>query len=97
MTKSGGWKNGKVVRYLRDTRLEMRKVHWPTRAEAWSLTKIVLAVTVAMSLLLGVLDYLFAMELAGLVTASPIAIGVLAVLAVGVIVAVVLVKRQAVR
>jgi preprotein translocase subunit SecE len=60
-----------VMRYLRDTRAELRKVRWPTRQEAWSLTKIVLAVTISMALVLGLLDYLFSLELRGLVDQTP--------------------------
>jgi len=48
-----------IIKYLRETRAELRKVTWPTREEAINLTGIVLAVTVAMSLLLGLLDYIF--------------------------------------
>ena len=56
-----------VIRYLRDTRAELRKVRWPTRQEAWSLTKIVLAVTISMALFMRLLDYLFSLELKKLV------------------------------
>ena len=97
MAKSGAWKNNKIVRYLRETRVEMRKVHWPTRAEAWNLTKIVIGVTVAMAVLLGVLDYLFALELGGLVGGNVIAIALLAVVVVAAIVVMVIMRRQAIR
>lgn len=50
----------KVTEYLKDTRGEVRKVSWPTRQEATKLTAIVLAVTAAMALFLGALDFLFA-------------------------------------
>lgn len=50
----------KVADYLKDTRGEVRKVSWPTRREATKLTLIVLAVTAAMALFLGALDFLFA-------------------------------------
>lgn len=50
----------RVVRYLRATRSELRKVVWPTREEAINLTIVVLAVTVGMSVLLGLIDFLFA-------------------------------------
>lgn len=63
-----------VIRYLRDTRAELRKVRWPTRQEAWSLTKIVLAVTISMALFLGLLDTVFSWWLGGLVGSSVIAI-----------------------
>jgi preprotein translocase subunit SecE len=83
-----------VVSYLRETRSELRKVHWPTREEAWNLTKIVLAVTAIMALLLGVLDYLFAIELAGLISGNVIAVAALAVVAIAAAVATVLINRQ---
>lgn len=44
-----------VVRYFRETRGELRKVTWPTREEAWRLTLIVLGVTAAMAIFLGVI------------------------------------------
>jgi preprotein translocase subunit SecE len=48
-----------IVRYFRETGGEMRKVSWPTRQEAINLTIVVLIVTVATSLVLGALDYVF--------------------------------------
>lgn len=50
----------RIVRYLRATRSELRKVVWPTREEAINLTIVVIAVTVGMSALLGLIDFLFA-------------------------------------
>lgn len=49
-----------VVRYFKATRSELRKVVWPTREETINLTIVVLAVTIGMSVFLGVLDFLFA-------------------------------------
>jgi len=63
--------DNRFVRYFKETRAELRKVHWPTRKEARNLTLIVLAVTVAMALLLGMLDTFFAW-LAGGVFVSPV-------------------------
>jgi preprotein translocase subunit SecE len=48
-----------LVRYFRETRGELRKVIWPTRAEGQRLTAIVLGVTAAMAVFLGILDWLF--------------------------------------
>jgi preprotein translocase subunit SecE len=48
-----------ILRYYRDTIGELRRVSWPTWKEAWDLTKIVLIVMVAMSMVLGLLDYVF--------------------------------------
>ena len=92
-----GKKDNAIVRYLRDTRSELRKVHWPTRQDAWNLTKVVLAVTISMALLLGLLDYLFDRELAGLVSGSAAAVGALVVVVVGGVLAVVILRRQTAR
>jgi preprotein translocase subunit SecE len=48
-----------VIRYLRETWFELRKVSWPTRSEAINLTVIVVAVTTFLALVLGVMDWLF--------------------------------------
>jgi preprotein translocase subunit SecE len=53
-----------VVRYFRETAVELRKVSWPTRQEARQLTFIVVVVVFVMSLLLGGLDFLFAQLIA---------------------------------
>lgn len=45
--------------FFRETVGELRKVNWPTRQEAWNLTKVVLVVMFSMSAFLGVLDFLF--------------------------------------
>lgn len=52
-------KENRIVKYLRETRAELRKVTWPTPDEARNLTVIVLVVTVVMSLFLGLLDVIF--------------------------------------
>ena len=49
-----------IIRYLKETRAELRKVSWPTREQATNLTLIVLAVTIAMAIFLGAVDFLFA-------------------------------------
>ena len=56
-----------LVRYLRETRGELRKVTWPTRQESQRLTAIVLGVTVAMAIFLGVLDFIFSRGVQALV------------------------------
>ncbi len=48
-----------VKRYVNETVGELRKVSWPSRREAWSLTVVVLIVTGVMSALLGTFDYIF--------------------------------------
>ena len=48
-----------VSRYFRETIGELRKVTWPTRQEATSLTIVVLIVVAVMSTFLGVLDMIY--------------------------------------
>ena len=52
-------KDNVIVAYFRSTRAELRKVRWPTLAQGWAMTKIVLLVTFAMALFLGALDFFF--------------------------------------
>lgn len=49
----------KIQRFWRETIGELRKVTWPTREEAWKMTRLVLVVMVIMALVLGVLDLAF--------------------------------------
>ena len=45
-----------IARYVRETTGELKKVSWPTRAEARQLTVIVLIVMLFMALYLGLVD-----------------------------------------
>jgi preprotein translocase subunit SecE len=58
-TQAAQKSENRLVRYLKETRAELRKVTWPTRQQATNLTLIVLAVTVAMALFLGAFDLIF--------------------------------------
>ena len=49
----------KTKNWWRQTIGELRKVSWPTREDALALTRIVLIVTVIMSAIPGVLDFIF--------------------------------------
>ena len=55
-----------IRKFYRETTAELKKVSWPTRAEAISLTRVVLVVILVMGAFLGVLDYLFS-QLFGLI------------------------------
>lgn len=59
-------KENKLVRYFKEVRAELRKVVWPTRQTTLRLTGIVVGVTVAMSVFLGLLDLVFS-KLFGLI------------------------------
>jgi len=48
-----------IVRYLRETWYELKKVSWPTRREGLNLTLIVILVTSFLSIVLGLMDWLF--------------------------------------
>ena len=50
----------KTKNWWRQTIGELRKVTWPTKEDALALTRIVLIVTVIMSAILGILDFIFA-------------------------------------
>lgn len=49
-----------LQRFFRETVGELRRVSWPTRAEAWHLTKIVIVVLVIMALFLYLVDWMAA-------------------------------------
>ena len=48
-----------IVRYIRETWFELKKVSWPTRSEAINLTIIVILATSALALLLSLMDWVF--------------------------------------
>ncbi|MEA4930159.1 MAG: preprotein translocase subunit SecE [Anaerolineaceae bacterium] len=50
----------RIKRWFKETAGELRKVSWPSREEALSLTRIVLIVTVILAAVLGVFDFIFA-------------------------------------
>jgi preprotein translocase subunit SecE len=67
-------KDNFLVNYLKETRAELRKVHWPSRQEARTLTLVVMTVTVAMAAFLGILDFVFDRLMAGIINLNPLAI-----------------------
>lgn len=60
---SEGRPQGAVVQYLHDTRAELRKVVWPTRQQAQTLTIVVLLVLVLMTAILGGMDFVLTIVL----------------------------------
>ena len=48
----------KLIRYLKESYLEMKKVVWPSREAALSSTKVVLVSTMIFAVVLGLVDYL---------------------------------------
>jgi preprotein translocase subunit SecE len=48
-----------LVNYLKDTKKELKDVKWPTRKETVRFTAIVIVVSIAVSLFLGLFDFIF--------------------------------------
>ncbi len=59
MTHSTAKRSGSRFRFISEIIAELKKVVWLTRREAAYLTVLVLIVTIAVGLLLGVIDYGF--------------------------------------
>jgi len=49
----------KLVTFLKEVSLEMKKVNWPTREETIRYTLMVIAVSVAVAIFLGGFDFIF--------------------------------------
>ena len=49
----------KIITFIKETRIELRKVNWPTKNQTINYTLIVIGVSIAVALFLGGLDYLF--------------------------------------
>lgn len=83
-------------RYFKETRAEVRKVHWPTRKEARSLTTVVLVITIAMTIFLGILVSPIASALASavFVQQNSLALAALAVAAIAGIVSIAVILRR---
>ena len=49
----------KLINYLREVRIELKKVNWPTKSETLRYTLIVIGVSIVTALFLGALDFIF--------------------------------------
>ncbi len=54
-------RTNRIQQFTRETVGELRKVTWPTTAEALNLTRIVIIVLAVMAAILGSLDYIFSL------------------------------------
>jgi len=52
-------KENAIVRYLRETWFELKRVSWPTRNEAINLTVVVVVVAAFMAVVLSLMDWSF--------------------------------------
>ena len=46
----------KIIKFLKETRAEMKKVTWPTRDELVGSTKIVIIATIVVTIFIGIID-----------------------------------------
>jgi len=53
----------RVIQFIREARVELKRVNWPTRQETTRLTLVVVGVSAAMAVFLGSLDYVFSLIL----------------------------------
>jgi preprotein translocase subunit SecE len=53
----------KIKTFLKEVRLEIKKVNWPTRKETFRYTLVVIGVSGGIAAYLGFLDYIFKMVL----------------------------------
>ena len=49
----------KIIKYLKEVRLEMKKVNWPTKQETLKYTLIVIGTSLIVAAFLGMVDFLF--------------------------------------
>lgn len=49
----------KVVQFFKESRAELRKVVWPSREEVVASVKVVIGLTIVVSIILGLLDWGF--------------------------------------
>jgi len=48
-----------IIDYIRDTKGEMKHVSWPTRAQSFAFTALVIAISILTALYLGFFDFIF--------------------------------------
>ncbi|MDA1335023.1 MAG: preprotein translocase subunit SecE [bacterium] len=57
------------ITYIKETRQEMRKVNWPTRHQTFISTILVIVISIAVAIYLGVFDYIYQFVLSRLIGA----------------------------
>ncbi|MFA6285599.1 MAG: preprotein translocase subunit SecE, partial [Parcubacteria group bacterium] len=49
----------KITTFIKEARVELRKVNWPTREQTVKYTGLLVGLSLAVAIFLGALDYLF--------------------------------------
>jgi preprotein translocase subunit SecE len=47
----------KLIQYFKDSKIELKKVTWPTKKEAINHTLNVIGISIALAIFLGIIDY----------------------------------------
>lgn len=55
--------NTRLVRYMIESKVELKKVVWPTRQETINHTLLVIGISLGLAIFLGALDYFFSLGL----------------------------------
>lgn len=59
---------GKIANYLRETKEELIRVSWPSRQVVTKHTMLVIGISLAIAIILGVADYIFSFGLTKIIT-----------------------------
>lgn len=59
--------DNKIVNFIKEARVELKKVVWPKRPEIKKFTLIVIGVSVATAIFLGLLDFLFSLGIKNII------------------------------
>ena len=57
----------KITEYIKETKAELKHMTWPTRSQALNATFLVIGISVLVSLILAVLDFVFGLGLEKLI------------------------------
>jgi preprotein translocase subunit SecE len=49
----------KIISFLKEVKIELKKVNWPTKQETFQYTIIVIGISIAVAIFLGGVDYIF--------------------------------------
>lgn len=50
----------KLVKFLKEVKMELKKVRWPTKNQTLNLTIVVIFITLVVAFYIGALDFVFA-------------------------------------
>jgi len=63
MSQASQLRSANPVKFVQEARAELKKVIWPTRTETIKLTGLVIAITVAVGIYIGGIDYILSQVL----------------------------------